>query len=54
MKPGLIWFQCAALALFLILIPTAAMADCYYNGKRYSEGSHVGAFVCEKGRWVRN
>jgi hypothetical protein len=41
------------LILLLLMIPTAAMADCYYNGKQFSEGSRVGAFVCQKGRWVR-
>lgn len=44
----------AALIIFFLLVPTVAIADCFYNGKRYSEGERVGAFICEKGRWVRN
>jgi hypothetical protein len=39
-------------SVLLILMPTNALADCTYNGKQYSEGSRVGAFVCQQGRWV--
>ena len=40
------------LVLCLLLVPTAAVADCVYNGKTYSEGTRIGLLVCENGRWV--
>jgi hypothetical protein len=44
--------QCVVV-IFLLLMPSVAVADCFYNGKHYAEGDRAGAFVCEKGRWVR-
>lgn len=41
------------LAASLLLIPTFAAADCFYNGRQYAEGERVGPLVCEGGRWVR-
>jgi hypothetical protein len=40
------------LVIAVLLMPASAFADCIYNGKRYSEGARVGAFVCQQGRWV--
>ncbi len=40
------------LVLFLLLVPTFAVADCVYKGKTYPEGTRIGLLVCENGRWV--
>jgi hypothetical protein len=42
----------AILALFIVLVPTVAAADCLFNGKQYSEGARVGTLVCQGGKWV--
>jgi hypothetical protein len=46
------WLRCAILVIAVVLMPAPAFADCIYNGKQYSEGSRVGTFVCQQGRWV--
>jgi hypothetical protein len=43
-----------AILALMLLLPTTALADCYYNGKRYGEGERVGQFTCQSGRWVRD
>ena len=48
------FFHRAVLIVCLLLFPTIAIADCFYNGKRYPEGGRVGMLVCEKGRWIRS
>jgi hypothetical protein len=45
-------FRRAVLILCLLLVPTGALADCFFNGRQYPEGARVGVFVCENGRWV--
>jgi hypothetical protein len=40
--------------LFLLMATiSAAYADCTKDGKSYPEGSVVGGYVCENGKWVR-
>jgi hypothetical protein len=41
-----------ALIFCLLVLPTAAIADCTHQGKQYAEGSRVGLLVCENSRWV--
>jgi hypothetical protein len=31
---------------------SAAAADCERGGRTYPEGTRVGDFICEDGRWV--
>jgi hypothetical protein len=38
----------------MLLAPCTALADCYFNGKKYGEGARAGQFTCQNGRWVRN
>jgi len=40
-------------AIIALLGASSALADCSYNGKRVSEGTRVGAVVCENGKWVQ-
>jgi hypothetical protein len=42
----------AIFAFCLLTFPTVAVANCYYQGKEYAEGSRIGVLVCENGRWV--
>lgn len=44
------WFILSILTV--VLVPTFAMADCYYEGKKYPEGARIGFLVCENGEWV--
>lgn len=39
-------------ALLLIAYTAPALADCYYNGQRYAEGTQVGPYICVAGKWV--
>jgi hypothetical protein len=36
----------------MLLVPTSALADCFFNGRRYPEGARVGSYVCENNHWV--
>ena len=43
------------LSIFVIVFlvfSNIAMADCVYNGKKYSEGTVIGPYVCSGGEWV--
>ncbi len=38
--------------LVALLLPSLALADCYFNGQRVREGTRIGPMVCEGGEWV--
>jgi hypothetical protein len=43
-----------AFASFILLISIGtAVADCFYNGRSYPEGTAVGDRVCSNGSWVQ-
>jgi hypothetical protein len=35
-----------------LMLSNIAMADCTYNGKKYSEGTVLGPYVCSGGQWI--
>jgi hypothetical protein len=39
--------------LLLFAGMASATADCFYNGKKYPDGTVIGDRVCSGGRWVR-
>lgn len=42
----------AYIVLVLMLISTAANADCYYNGYLYPTGANIGGLTCKAdGTW---
>lgn len=38
--------------IIFLMFSNIAMAECVYNGKKYSEGTVIGPYVCSGGQWV--
>lgn len=38
--------------IIFLMFSNIAMADCFYNGIEYSEGTVIGPYVCSGGEWV--
>jgi hypothetical protein len=38
---------------FLFFLPHLAVADCFFNGQSYSEGTVIDGHVCQGGQWVK-
>ena len=39
--------------VLLLIINTAASADCLYAGEIYTEGAIRGPYICINGSWIR-
>ncbi|MDC9729030.1 MAG: hypothetical protein PSN04_06840 [Methyloprofundus sp.] len=38
--------------IFNILLSTAALAECTYDGEKHPEGTVIGPYTCSDGKWV--
>lgn len=43
----------AAVLALALSFAGSLYAECTYNGKKYSEGSVIGPYICKDGEWVR-
>jgi len=49
---GLKYFVYLLIFTTLIITPTMVIADCFYNGLTYPEGSIIGNLICSNGQWI--
>ena len=40
------------ISILLLMFASVSQADCIYNGKSVSEGTVIGPYTCENGKWV--